>query len=156
MSRRVWLTALVSGAGAVSASCQSPTSQVMETADGQVLHWEGDELIVLVSGFQPAYRVGETIAVTVIANNQGAQVLDVRVRIKILGLGDQPVIQSEPTLLSIAPGDAGKVEQSLPIARSTQTGTYTLSVEIPPWKVGGREVGKGATLRAPLRFDSTG
>ena len=32
---------------------------------------------------------------------------------------------------------------------------YTLTVEVPPWKLDGRDFGHGATLRAPVHLDAS-
>ena len=32
-------------------------------------------------------------------------------------------------------------------------GDYTLAVEVPPWKLDGRDYGRGGTLRAPVRLE---
>ena len=60
---------------------------------------------------------------------------------------------SGPFLISAAPG-AGKTRPSIELARDLQPGDYTLSVEVPPWKLDGRDFGHGATLRAGVRLDT--
>jgi hypothetical protein len=153
--RRLVLAALVSSASAFATACgaSSPGSSVLDTPEGRVLQWEGDDLLVLVSGLQTSYRLGDTIHLTVLVNNQSEKSADVRVRTKLLGRGDQPVVQPEPALLSIRPVDAASVDQDLALGTNLLPGDYTLSVEVPPWKLEGREFGRGATLRAPVRLD---
>jgi hypothetical protein len=43
---------------------------------------------------------------------------------------------------------------TLPLGLNLQPGDYTLSVEVPPWRRDGREFGRGATLKAPVRIDA--
>ena len=42
----------------------------------------------------------------------------------------------------------------LPLGLDLVPGDYTLSVEVPPWKRDGRDFGRGATLRAPVRLEA--
>jgi hypothetical protein len=152
--RRMVLAALVSGASAFAAACSSsPGATVLDTPEGRVLQYEGDDLLVLVSGVQPSYHLGESIHLNLLVNNQSDKSADVRLRTKLLGRGDQPVVQAEPALMSVRPDDAGSVDQDLPLATNLVPGDYTLSVEVPPWKLEGRDFGRGATLRAPVRLD---
>jgi hypothetical protein len=149
------VAALLSSAGAFAAACGtgSPGATVLDTPEGRVLQYEGDDLLVLVSGAQPSYHIGESIHLNLIVNNQSDKSADVRLRTKLLGRGDQPVVQLEPALLSIRPDDAGSVDQDLPLGTNLVPGDYTLSVEVPPWKLEGRDFGRGATLRAPVHVD---
>ena len=50
--------------------------------------------------------------------------------------------------------DANSADQSFILPRDLLPGDYTLSVEVPPWKLDGREFGVGATLRAPVRLEA--
>jgi hypothetical protein len=149
------VAALLSSASAFAAACGtgSPGATVLDTPEGRVLQYEGDDLLVLVSGAQPSYQLGESIHLNLIVNNQSDKSADVRLRTKLLGRGDQPVVQLEPALLSIRPDDAGSVDQDVPLGTNLVPGDYTLSVEVPPWKVEGRDFGRGATLRAPVHLD---
>src|SRR2546427_11874912 len=153
MSRRAWLAGLVSGAGLLAAACGSPGSQVLDTPEGRVLQYEGDNLLVLVSGTQPTYQIGDSMHVNLMVNNQSAGDVQVRLRTKLLGRGDQPVVQADPAVLSVKTDDASSVDQDLPLPRDLVPGDYTLSVEIPPWKLDGRDFGRGATLTAPVRLN---
>jgi hypothetical protein len=148
------LAALLSSASAFAAACgSSPGTTVLDTPEGRVLQYEGDDLLVLVSGVQPSYHLGESMHLNLIVNNQSEKSADIRLRTKLLGRGDQPVVQAEPVQLSVRPDDAGSVDQDLPLGTNLLPGDYTLSVEVPPWKLEGREFGRGATLRAPVRLD---
>jgi hypothetical protein len=149
------VAALLSSASAFAAACGSgsPGATVLDTPEGRVLQYEGDDLLVLVSGVQPSYHLGESMHLNLIVNNQSDKSADVRLRTKLLGRGDQPVVQAEPAILSVRPDDAGSVDQDLPLGTNLVPGDYTLSVEVPPWKLEGRDFGRGATLRAPVHLD---
>jgi hypothetical protein len=155
LSRRAWIAGLVSGAGAIAAACSSPGAVVLDTPEGRVLQYEGDDLLVLVSGAQQSYRVGESLKLNLMVNNQSTSVVDVRLRTKLLGRGDQPVVQAEPATLTVRPDDAASVDQNLPLSLELAPGDYTLIVEVPPWRRDGREFGRGATLRAPVRLEAS-
>jgi hypothetical protein len=156
LSRRAWFAGLVSGASVIAAACSSPGAVVLETPEGRVLQYEGDDALILVSGLQPSYRVGEAIQLNLIVNNQSTSLVSARLRTKVLGRGDQPVVQAEPAVLDVKPDDATSVDQTLPLPLDLLPGDYTLSVEVPPWKRDGREFGRGATLRAPMRIEAAG
>jgi hypothetical protein len=153
VSRRAWFASLVSGAGLLVAACGSPGASVLDTPEGRVMQYEGDDLLVLVSGLQPTYQVGDSLHLTLLVNNQSAGYVQVRLRTKLLGRGDQPVVQADPALLSVKSDDANSVDQDLALPRDLQPGDYTLSVEVPPWKLDGRDFGRGATMRAPVRLE---
>jgi len=156
LSRRAWLSALAGGAGALSGACQSSGATEVTTPEGRVIQWEGDELIVLLSGVQQRYRPGAVVRLNVLVNNQSTKLVQVRLRTKLLGLGDQPVVQAEPVVLTVKPEEAASVDQELPTGRSLDPGDYTVSVEMPPWIVETRESGSGARLRAPVKVDAAG
>jgi hypothetical protein len=153
VSRRAWFASLVSGAGLIAAACTSPGAQVLDTPEGRVMQYEGDDLLVLVSGLQPTYRVGESVQLNLMVNNQSAGYVQVRLRTKLLGRGDQPVVQVEPALLAVKSDDASSLDQNLMLGRDLLPGDYTLMIEVPPWKLDGRDFGRGATLRAAVRLD---
>jgi hypothetical protein len=154
LSRRAWLAGVVSGAGVLAAACSSPGAVVLDTPEGRVLQYEGDDALILVSGVQPSYRLGDALRLNVMVNNQATSLIEVRIRTKLLGRGDQPVVQAEPSVLSVKSDDAVSVDQVLPLSLDLLPGDYTLSVEVPPWKRDGRDFGRGASLRAPLRVES--
>ena len=153
ISRRAWLAALVSGAGLLAAACSSGGSQVLDTPEGRVLQYEGDDVLILVSGLAPSYQLGDTVNLNLLVNNQSAGYMEIKLRTKLLGRGDQPVVQPDPVMLEVNHDDASNQDQSFILPRDLLTGDYTLSVEVPPWKLDGRQVGVGATLQAPVRLD---
>jgi hypothetical protein len=145
--------AMVSGAGLLAAACSPSASQVLDTPEGRVLQYEGDDLLVLVSGLQPTYQLGDEMHLNLLVNNQSAGFVQVKLRTKLLGRAEQPVVQPDPVQLDVKSDDASSADQTVPLPRDLLPGDYTLSVEVPPWKLDGREFGPGATLRAPVRLD---
>jgi hypothetical protein len=154
LSRRAWFAAIVSGAGLLAAACSPGGSQVLDTPEGRIVQYEGDDLLVLVSGLQPSYQLGDEMHLNLMVNNQSAGFIQVKLRTKLLGRGDQPVVQPDPVSLDVKSDDASSADQSFILPRDLVPGDYTLSVEVPPWKLDGREVGVGATMRAPVRLDA--
>lgn len=137
----------------IAAACASPGAQVLDTPEGRILQYEGDDLLVLVSGLQPTYHVGDQVHLNVLVNNQSTSFVQVRLRTKLLGRADQPVVQADPSLLDVKSDDAASVDQTLALTEDLVPGDYALSVEVPPWKRDGRDFGHGATLRAAVRLD---
>jgi hypothetical protein len=154
ISRRAWFAALASGAGLLAAACSAGGSQVLDTPEGRIVQYEGDNLLILVSGLQPEYHVGDEMRLNLLVNNQSAGFVQIKLRTKLLGRGDQPVVQPDPVMLDVKSDDASNANQSFVLPRDLLPGDYTLSVEVPPWKLDGRESGVGATLRAPVRLDA--
>jgi hypothetical protein len=153
VSRRAWFAGLVSGASLLASACGSPGATVQDTPDGRVLQYEGDDLLVLVSGLQPSYHVGDSMHLNLLVNNQSTGYVQVKLRTKLLGRADQPVVQADPVSLDAKTDDANSIDQDLLLPRDLLPGDYTLSVEVPPWKLDGREFGRGGTLQAPVRLD---
>jgi hypothetical protein len=154
LSRRAWFAGLVSGASVLAAACSSPGAVVLDTPEGRVLQYEGDDALILVSGARTSYRIGEAMQLNLLVNNQSTSPIEVRLRTKLLGRADQPVVQAEPAVLNVRPDDAANVDQTLPLSLELAPGDYTLIVEVPPWKRDGRDFGRGATLRAPVRLEA--
>jgi hypothetical protein len=146
---------MVSGVGLLAAACTAGSSQVLDTPEGRILQYEGDDLLILVSGLQPSYRLGDTVHLNLLVNNQSAGFVQIKLRTKLLGRADQAVVQPDPVSMDVKSDDANNVDQSFILPRDLLPGDYTLSVEVPPWKLDGREFGVGATLRAPVRLDPT-
>src|SRR5258708_28137761 len=101
LSRRAWLASLVSGAGLLVAACGSPGASVLDTPEGRVMQYEGDDLLVLVSGLQPAYRPGDSLHLTLLVNNQSAGYVQIPLPTKLLGRGDPPCVPAEPASLCL-------------------------------------------------------
>jgi hypothetical protein len=87
----------------IVAACSSPGAVVLDTPEGRVLQYEGDDALILVSGAQQSYRLGEPMRLNLMVNNQSTSPISVRLRTKLLGRGDQPVVQAEPALLDVRP-----------------------------------------------------
>lgn len=154
LSRRAWLASLVSGAGAVAAACSTPGTSETTTPEGRVLQWEGEDLIILVGGIQSSYPAGQPIRVNLLVNNQSQRLAQVRLRTKLLGRGDQAISEAEVATLTIRPEEAANTDRELQVARSLAAGDYTLLVEVPPWRLDGRETGRGVNLRARVQIDA--
>ena len=153
VSRRAWFAAIVSGAGLLAAACSPGSSQVLDTPEGRIVQYEGDDLLILVSGLQPTYQLGDQMRLNLLVNNQSAGFVQIKLRTKLLGRADQPVVQPDPVSLDVKSDDASNADQSFMLPRDLLPGDYTLSVEVPPWKLDGREFGVGATLRAPVHLN---
>src|ERR1700737_1011664 len=111
VSRRAWFAGLVSGAGLLAAACNSPGAQVLDTPEGRVLQYEGDNLLVRGRGPQPKYQLGDSMHLTLLVNNQSAGYVQVRLRTKLLGRGDQPVVQADPSLITVKTDAAASADQ---------------------------------------------
>src|SRR5438067_5857664 len=85
LTRRAWLAALVSGAGLLAAACSSSGAQVLDTPEGRVLQYEGDDVLILVLGLKPSYQLGDTVRINLMVNNQSAGFMQIRLRTKLLG-----------------------------------------------------------------------
>lgn len=153
VSRRAWLASLVSGAGLVAAACTAPAASVLDTPEGRVMQYDADDLLVLVSGTAPTYAAGDTLHLNLLINNQSTGYVQVRLRTKLLGRADQPVVQAEPLVLAARSYDATNVDQDVVLPRDLLPGDYTLVVEVPPWKLDGKDFGRGGTMRAPVRLN---
>lgn len=118
------------------------------------MQYDGDNLLVLVTGLETSYQLGDQMHLNLMVNNQSSGFVQVKLRTKLLGRGDQPVVQPDPVMLDVKSDDASSVDQDVLLPRDLLPGEYTLSVEVPPWKVDGREFGGGANLRAPVRLEA--
>ncbi len=144
---------MISGAGLLAAACSPGASQVLDTPEGRILQYEGDDVLILVSGLQPRYQLGDTVNLNLMVNNQSDGYMEIKLRTKLLGRADQPVVQPDPVMLDVDHDDASNQDQSFVLPRDLLPGDYTLSVEVPPWTIDRRQVGVGATLQAPVRLD---
>ncbi|HEX3247397.1 MAG TPA: hypothetical protein VHX16_18475 [Chloroflexota bacterium] len=145
MGRRGLFGLMVSGLATAAAACApagAPTT-IVNTPEGRVLQWESEGMTVLVSGVQDEYRAGEPLKVTVLLNNSASIPATARVRTRLLGRGQQAVVEAEVASLTIGAEGASTVDRQLDLPRSLAPGEYTLTVEIPPWRLDRREVGGG-------------
>jgi len=144
VDRRAALGIWASGLTGLISACSERGISEVDGPDGKVLQMERDDLLVLVSDFRPQYQPGETISVKVIINNQSSRFATARIRTKLLGRGQQAVVEAEAISVNIRPMDATPVERSLLVPLNLPTGDYTLQVELPPWSFEGRQTGGGS------------
>lgn len=138
MERREFFGTMLSGLASIATACGpvgDGSLQVVDQQDGRVLHWERDDLVVLVTGAAQRYAPGDTMRLNVMLNNQGSAPILVKVRMKVLGRGMQPVVEAPVSNLSVAPEAAAAVDRELALPTTLTPGDYTLQVEIPPWEV---------------------
>lgn len=149
---RLWATS----ASSALAACSEPlggSTRVVETPEGPVLQWEKDELLVLVAGLAPRYRPGDALELRITLNNQAAQTASVRFRTKVVGRGQQTVVEAEPSTVTIRSFDAVTVAKRLALPRSLSAGDYTLRIELPRWLLGGQPVGTGGSLSGRFQIE---
>jgi len=144
VDRREAFGILASGLMTVASACGGQGTTVIQTPEGPVLQLERDDFLVLVSDFQDSYHPGERVAVKVILNNQSARFASARVRMRLLGRGQQAVAEADVASVNVKPDEAAMLERSLVVPQDLQPGEYTLSVELPPWSFEGRQTGGGA------------
>ncbi|MFN8523412.1 MAG: hypothetical protein U0821_09960 [Chloroflexota bacterium] len=144
----VWATSLVTAV----AACETSAATVVHTSEGPVLQLERAELLILVSGLRPAYRPGDRIDLNVLINNQSAKLASARIRAKLIGRGQQPVVEADVATLNVRPADAASVDRALQIPLDLTPGDYTVQVELPPWSFDGRQAG-GGVLNATVKVE---
>jgi hypothetical protein len=127
LSRRAWLAGLVSSASVIAAACSSPGAVVLDTPEGRVLQYEGDDALILVSGAQPSYRLGESMRLNLQVNNQSTSPISVRAEPRSRGGRSATAGHQRCSTC----GRRSNVDQVLPWG-STLPGDYTLSIEVPP------------------------
>jgi hypothetical protein len=126
-------------------------TEVVRTPEGKVHQWQSDDLLVLVSGLQESYRLGQEVRLKVMLNNQTAKLGQYRLRTKLVGRRQQVVAEAPVADMQVQPFNAGEVERVLSAVPPLEPGDYTLIVELPPWSLEGRTTGGGA-LSAPLQL----
>jgi hypothetical protein len=107
-------------------------------------------MTVLVSGVQEEYRAGGPLKINVLMNNSASVPAVARIRTRLLGRGQQAVVEAEVANLTIGADGASNIDRVLDLPRSLTPGEYTLIVEVPPWRLERREVG-GGRLSAEVR-----
>ena len=70
---------------------------------------------------------------------------------RLVGRGQQPVVEAEVASLNVKPMDAAVAERTLQIPRVLAPGDYTLQVELPAWSFEGRQTG-GGTLSTGVKI----
>jgi hypothetical protein len=144
VDRRAALGIWASGLMGLTSACTDRGISEVNGPDGKVLQMERDDLLVLVSDFKPQYQPGDTVTLKVIINNQSSRFATARVRTRLIGRGQQAVVEAETISVNIRPMDATPVDRSLLIPRDLPPGDYTLQVELPPWSFEGRQTGGGS------------
>lgn len=137
----------------VSSGCGGRGPTVIQTAEGPVLQLEKDDLLILVSGFQDTYQAGDRVTVSVLLNNQSRRFATARIRTRVLGRGQQAVVETDVASINVKPADATSIERALLLPRTLPPGDYTLAVELPPWSFEGRQAG-GATLSTEIKVQA--
>ena len=151
VNRRAALGIWASGLTGLASACTDRGVSEITTPEGKILQLEKDDFLVLVSDFAPQYQPGDRLNVKVLVNNQSTRFATARVRTRLLGRGQQAVVEAEVVSLNVRPMDAATTERSLLIPRDLAPGEYTLQVELPAWSFEGRQAG-GGTLSTPIRI----
>jgi len=151
VGRRAALGIWASGLTGLTSACTDRGVSEIDTPNGKILQLEKDDLLVLVSDFVSQYLPGDRIHVKVLINNQSTRYATARVRTRLLGRGQQAVVEAEVVSVNIKPFDATPVDRELLIPSNLPTGEYTLQVELPAWSFEGRQSG-GGTLSTSVKI----
>ena len=136
----IWASSLM---GLTSACADRGFSEI-NSPEGKILQLEKDDFLILVSDFASQYRPGDRLTVKVLLNNQSTRYATARVRTRLLGRGQQAVVEAEVVSLNVKPMDAATTERALQLPRDLAPGDYTLQVELPAWSFEGRQAGGGS------------
>jgi hypothetical protein len=151
VGRRAALGIWASGLTGLTSACTDRGASEIDTPNGKVLQLEKDDLLVLVSDFVSQYQPGDRIHVKVLINNQSTRYAQARVRTRLLGRGQQAVVEAEVASVNIKPLDATPIDRELLIPNNLPPGEYTLQVELPAWSFEGRQSG-GGTLSTSVKI----
>ena len=151
VNRRAALGIWASGLTGLASACTDRGASEIDTPDGKILQLEKDDFLVLVSDFAPRYQPGDQLHVKVLVNNQSTRFATARIRTRLLGRGQQAVVEAEVLSLNVKPMDAATTERSMLIPRDLAPGDYTLQVELPAWSFEGRQTG-GGTLSTSIKI----
>jgi hypothetical protein len=151
VDRRAAFGIWASGLMGVTSACTDRGVTEIDGPEGKVLQLEKDDFLVLVSDFAPRYQPGDRLTAKVILNNQSTRFATARVRTRLVGRGQQPVVEAEVVSVNVRPMDAAVTERSLLIPRDLPPGDYTLQVELPAWSFEGRQSG-GGTLNTTIKI----
>jgi hypothetical protein len=135
----IWASSLMS----LATACNDRGMTEIDGPDGKILQLEKDDFLVLVSDFAPRYEPGDQITLKVIVNNQSSRYATARIRTRLVGRGQQAVVEAEVVSVNVKPMDAATLERTLMIPRDLPAGEYTLQVELPAWSFEGRQAGGG-------------
>ena len=151
VDRRAALGIWASGLMGLTSACNERGVTEINSPEGKILQLEKDDFLVLVSDFAPRYQPGDRVTVKVLLNNQSTRYATARIRTRLVGRGQQPVVEAEVVSVNIKPMDATTTERSLLIPRDLAPGDYTLQVELPAWSFEGRQSG-GGTLSTIVKI----
>ena len=95
-----------SGTAAFLAACSAEVSNgetkvVEDPSLGTVYQWQQDDLLVLVSGYRSCTTPGDTLTFNLVLNNQRSVPIDAKVRVKLVGRGQQVVEQADVVTVSV-------------------------------------------------------
>jgi hypothetical protein len=152
VGRRELFSLVVSGLATAAAACgpAGAATTVVNTPEGRVLQWEREGMTVLVSTVREEYRAGEPMRLDVLLNNGAPVPAVAKVRARLLGRGQQAVVEAEVANVTVNADSAVNVDRTLDLPRSLAPGDYTIVIELPPWRLERREVG-GGRLNADVR-----
>jgi len=150
VNRRAALGIWASGLTGLASACNDRGVSEIDGPDGKILQLQKDDFLVLVSDFAARYQPGDRLTVKVLLNNQSTRFATARVRTRLIGRGQQPVVEAEVVSLNVKPLDAAVTERALQIPRDLAPGDYTLQVELPAWSFEGRQAG-GGTLSTAVK-----
>ena len=151
VGRRAALGIWASGLTGLTSACTDRGVSEINSPEGKILQLQKDDFLVLVSDFAAQYQPGDRITLKVLLNNQSSRFATARVRTRLLGRGQQPVVEAEVVSLNVKPLDAAATERALLIPRDLPPGDYTLQVELPAWSFEGRQAG-GGTLNTTVKI----
>ena len=151
VGRRAALGIWASGLTGLTSACTERGVTEINGPEGKILQLEKDDFLVLVSDFAAQYQPGDRITLKVLVNNQSTRFATARIRTRLLGRGQQAVVEAEVVSLNVRPMDAATTERTLPIPRDLAPGDYTLQVELPAWSFEGRQAG-GGTLNTTVKI----
>lgn len=144
VNRRAALGIWTSGLVGLTSACTDRAFSEIDGPDGKILQLEKDDMLVLVSDFAPQYRPGDRVTLKILVNNQSSRYATARIRTRLLGKGQQAVVEAEAVSVNIKPLDATPVMRELLIPNDLPAGEYTLQVELPAWSFEGRQTGGGS------------
>ena len=95
MNRRAALGIWTSGLVGLTSACNDRGFSEINGPDGKILQLEKDDLLVLVSDFAQQYHPGDRLSLKVLVNNQSSRYATARIRTRLLGKGQQAVVEAE-------------------------------------------------------------